>query len=105
MTLTERVCDPRYVIGQINYGGRVTDDLDRRCLMSVQGQYYTTAVIDDSYAFTPSKTYFAPPAGDLGSYRTAVDAWPLNEAPEVFGMHPNANITFQLQETRREKYR
>lgn len=91
----------KYVIGQINYGGRVTDDLDRRCLMSILGQYYTTAIMDDAYTFTPSGAYFAPPEGDLGVYRAAVDAWPLNEAPEVFGMHPNANITFQLQETRK----
>lgn len=43
-----------YVIGQINYGGRVTDDLDRRCLMSVLRQYITPRVLDDDYKFTPS---------------------------------------------------
>ncbi len=34
-----------YVIGQINYGGRVTDDLDRRCLMSVLRQYVAPRVV------------------------------------------------------------
>ena len=58
-----------YVTGQINYGGRVTDDLDRRCLMSILKKYYLERVLDDEYRFTPSGTYYAPPEGDLKSYR------------------------------------
>jgi len=90
-----------YVTGQINYGGRVTDDLDRRCLMSILKKYYLPDILDDSYRFTPSGTYYAPPEGDLFSFRDYLEKLPLTEAPEVFGMHPNANITFQLQETRK----
>ncbi len=45
-----------YVIGQINYGGRVTDDLDRRCLMSILRQFITKNVLDDAYRLTPSGT-------------------------------------------------
>lgn len=90
-----------YVIGQINYGGRVTDDLDRRCLMSILRQYVTPQVLDDAYRLTPSGTYYVPPDGDLDSYREYIRGLPVTEAPEVFGMHPNANISFQLQETRR----
>lgn len=90
-----------YVIGQINYGGRVTDDLDRRCLMSILRQYVTPRVLDDAYRLTPSGTYYVPPDGDLDSYREYIRGLPVTEAPEVFGMHPNANISFQLQETRR----
>ena len=58
-----------YVTGQINYGGRVTDDLDRRCLMSILKKYYLPDILDDSYRFTPSGTYYAPPEGDLFSFR------------------------------------
>ncbi|KAJ9531756.1 hypothetical protein QJQ45_021904, partial [Haematococcus lacustris] len=91
-----------YVVGQINYGGRVTDDLDRRCLMSILRQYMTPRVLDPSYRITPvSGTYYIPEDGPLESYREYLRALPASEAPEVFGMHPNANISFQLQETRR----
>jgi len=90
-----------YVTGQINYGGRVTDDNDRRLLMSILRRYYVPSILDDSYAFTPSGTYRAPPEGDHASYVSYIKSLPAMEAPEVFGMHANANISFQLQETRK----
>ena len=79
----------------------MTDDLDRRCLMSILKKYYLEAVMDDEHRFTPSGTYYAPPEGDIQSYRDFINDLPLAEAPEVFGMHPNANITFQMQETKK----
>ena len=41
-----------YVTGQINYGGRVTDDNDRRCLMCILAQYFTVNVLDDTYKYS-----------------------------------------------------
>jgi dynein heavy chain len=70
--------------------------------MSILRQYVTPRVLDDAYRITPiSGTYYVPPDGSLDSYRDYLRALPATEAPEVFGMHPNANISFQLQETRR----
>jgi dynein heavy chain len=34
-----------YITGQINYGGRVTDDWDRRCLMSILSIYITPDIL------------------------------------------------------------
>jgi dynein heavy chain len=72
-----------HVHAQINYGGRVTDDLDRRCLMSILRQYITPRVLDDAYRLTPSGTYYVPQDGPLDSYRDFLRALPLTEAPEV----------------------
>ena len=69
--------------------------------MSILKKYYTENVLSDHYKFTPSGAYYAPPEGDLASFREHINTLPLTEAPEVFGMHPNADITFQMQETRR----
>lgn len=88
-----------YVTGEITYGGRVTDDQDRRCLMCILQQYYTPKVLDDAYTFTQDGTYRVPPETDQNGYMEFVKRLPLTEGPAVFGMHENANITFQLQET------
>ncbi len=39
-----------YVTGQINYGGRVTDDWDRICLLNTLKRYYTLDIASDDYA-------------------------------------------------------
>lgn len=53
----------RYVTGQINYGGRVTDDWDRRCLMSVLGIYINDGILKRGYKFSGSGVYFSPSPG------------------------------------------
>jgi len=90
-----------YVTGHVNYGGRVTDDIDRRCLMCILARYYTKNVVDDDeYKFSESGTYFSPKVGSHDTLMDYLRSLPMIDNPEVFGMHANANITFQLQETR-----
>jgi len=90
-----------YITGHVNYGGRVTDDQDRRCLMSILDTYYAgeKVVNDDGYKFSESGTYYTPPNGSYSALMSYFDNLPMVDNPEVFGMHDNANISFQLQET------
>jgi dynein heavy chain len=88
-----------FVTGHINYGGRVTDDWDRRCLMSMLSIYMVPDILKDGYAFSKSGKYFAPPVGDLQSVKAYIDSLPLEDDPEVFGMHDNANVTFNRNES------
>jgi dynein heavy chain len=88
-----------YLAGECNYGGRVTDDKDRRCIMSILADFYNPAIIKDDYRFSPSGTYYAPPAGTLENMREYVRSLPFYEGPEVFGLHDNANISCAISET------
>ncbi|ETV90921.1 hypothetical protein H310_14407 [Aphanomyces invadans] len=101
--LTEQPTIPwdalRYVTGQINYGGRVTDDWDRRCLMSILNGFYTPQVLDDSYTFSSSGTYYAITAHNYASVMAYFESLPVHAAPEIFGMHENANVTFERNES------
>ena len=49
--------------------------------------------------FSPSGQYYAPPHSDYQSYVDYVRELPLIPHPEVFGLHENADITKDNQET------
>ncbi|XP_065937642.1 dynein axonemal heavy chain 3 isoform X7 [Magallana gigas] len=89
-----------YLTGQCNYGGRVTDDLDRRLITSLLEIFYNEKLIfDDTYKFSPSGLYFAPPKGSYDEYVEYIRKLPLIPHPEVFGLHENADISKDQQET------
>ncbi len=47
-----------YTAGHINYGGRVTDDHDRRTLMSILGDYYNPTVCAPEYKYDETGIYY-----------------------------------------------
>lgn len=51
------------------------------------------------YRFSAAQQYYVPKVGSVEQYRSYIDSLPLNDDPAVFGMHENANITYQSQES------
>lgn len=88
-----------YVTGIINYGGRVTDDNDRRCLITTLEKYYCPDNLTDEYFYSDSEKYRAPAYGSAESYREYINQLPAEDSPEVFGLHDNANIAYQRAES------
>ena len=44
-----------YLTGEVTYGGRVTDDLDRRCLHSLLQKFYHPRALETGYNYSPDK--------------------------------------------------
>ena len=88
----------QYVIGQIVYGGRVTDAFDRRAMMSILGNFLRPEMLIDEFKMTESGVYPVPKLGNLETYKDDIRKLPIHDHPEIFGMHENANIAFQLQD-------
>ncbi|KAH8057234.1 dynein light chain binding protein [Aureococcus anophagefferens] len=95
----------RFVTGHINYGGRVTDDWDRRALLCILGIYFNERVMEPKdggyvdYAFSASGIYKPATTGPLEEHQAYFDTLPAVDQPEIFGMHENANITFNRAES------
>ena len=88
-----------FITGEITYGGRVTDSWDQRCLRTILNRFFSPKTLDDGYRYSESGIYYCPDGSLLKDYRDYIEALPLSDEPEIFGMHDNANITFQMQET------
>uniref|UniRef100_A0A3Q3VIP2 Dynein axonemal heavy chain 1 n=1 Tax=Mola mola TaxID=94237 RepID=A0A3Q3VIP2_MOLML len=90
----------KYTAGEINYGGRVTDDWDRRCLLSMLEDFYCPAVLTDDHVYSSSGVYRQIDTNlDVKGYLGYIRGLPINDTPEVFGLHDNANISFAQNET------
>lgn len=82
-----------FIIADINYGGRVTDDNDKRLISTILKHYMSKETLEDGYKFSESGNYCSPEAGVQADYLNQIDKLPHNAGPEVFGLHDNAEIT------------
>ncbi|CAG5890787.1 unnamed protein product [Menidia menidia] len=89
-----------YLTGECNYGGRVTDDKDRRLLLSLLSIFYNWELIEqDCYNLCEGNLYYVPTHGPYQTYVNYIRSLPICADPCVFGLHSNADITKDNQET------
>ena len=63
---------------------------------SPSGGYNCYNTITTFRIFSSIGVYYAPDADTIQAYRDYVESLPFNDEPEIFGMHENANIAFQV---------
>jgi dynein heavy chain len=58
----------RYMVAEANYGGRVTDPMDRRSISIILQDYYNSDMLKEGHKISESGKYFVPPDGSLANY-------------------------------------
>jgi len=95
----------KYLIGECNYGGRVTENFDRRCLTTFLKEFVRPEVLKPDHPFSTSGLYTS--CNTVGDPKTGesrdeivdfVKEWPATATPEAFGMHANADIAKDKKE-------
>lgn len=88
----------RYLIGEAMYGGRVTDDNDRRVLNTYLKEFMGDFIFDTNQKFYFSQSdfdYVIPyEAEQKEQVEIEIDKIPLFTNPGVFGLHSNAEIQY-----------
>jgi len=79
-----------YVIGQLNYGGRVTDKWDRRLLISLLKRYFSQEINKPGFNF--GEKYSSPDFnGTLASVEDVISKWPVTTEGIDVGLSRNAS--------------
>ncbi|OEH76364.1 dynein gamma flagellar outer [Cyclospora cayetanensis] len=94
-----------YMIGEVQYGGRITDDLDREMFSTYTRKWLTDDLFKPGFCFNNTPTsphefrYKVPQGTDISAFRDYVNTLPYVDQPSIFGLHVNADLTFRLQES------
>lgn len=75
---------------EANYGGRVTDPMDRRLIKIILKRFYSEDIIKDNFKLTKDGVYKIMDNPNFDSTLDYIKSLPLNDSTEVFGLHPNA---------------
>ncbi|CAL1542606.1 unnamed protein product [Lymnaea stagnalis] len=80
-----------YLTGEVTYGGRVTDDWDRRCLISLLSKFYNRALFEPNYSYDSAHMYHPVPTTlSFNSVFSFIEELPNYDRPDIFGMTENA---------------
>merc|ERR1712224_768814 len=85
----------------VQYGGKITDDWDRRLFNTYGKSWLTERCLSADSQFMPGRdTYMIPVANDIEVYRKYIETLPLVGDPELFGLHANADLVYRTTQTK-----
>uniref|UniRef100_A0A8C3V2Y5 Dynein axonemal heavy chain 17 n=1 Tax=Catharus ustulatus TaxID=91951 RepID=A0A8C3V2Y5_CATUS len=91
--------DLRYLVGEIMYGGHITDDWDRRLCRTYLEEFIKPEMLEGELCLAPG--FPLPGYMDYNGYHQYIDDALPPESPYLYGLHPNAEIGFLTQRSER----
>eukprot|EP01041_Mallomonas_annulata_P002980 gene2980-5847_t len=97
----------QYMVAEVQYGGRITDDLDRRLFSAYTEAWLSVSTLSSNFNFNPDHpinrmpdnfTYSIPNYLEIDEFMSYIQKFPDVDPPEVLGLHPNADLTFRFKE-------
>ncbi|KAH0574694.1 Outer-arm dynein gamma [Spironucleus salmonicida] len=82
-----------YMIAEVHYGGRITDDYDRRLMMAYTQEFLNNRISDQEFKFAPRHTI--PRTNNLQQILDYIQLLPSIDTPNVFQMSANADLAFR----------
>lgn len=79
-----------YMAAEANYGGRVTDPMDRRLIKIILKKFYSPTILEKDFRMTKDGTYKILNEPTFGESLHYIKNLPINDSTEVFGLHQNA---------------
>ena len=79
------------MLGEVQYGGRVTDDFDKRLLNTFTSTWFCEGLLHGHFELY--KGYKAVSSRSLPIVNESINSLPATDTPQVFGLHSNADIT------------
>eukprot|EP00397_Hematodinium_sp_SG-2012_P000031 GEMP01000031.1.p1 GENE.GEMP01000031.1~~GEMP01000031.1.p1 ORF type:complete len:4639 (+),score=1050.01 GEMP01000031.1:391-14307(+) len=91
----------QYMVAEVQYGGRITDDLDRELFNGYSLRWFCDEAFKNTFAFNnyvSDYTYKIPEGLEIVNYREYIDTIPPVDPPTIFGLHTNADLTYRLKD-------
>jgi dynein heavy chain len=87
-----------YMVCEVQYGGRITDTLDRVLFGTYGSTLLTPKIFDPAFEFSPG--YKVMKFGEIPKYQETIETMKDEDHPNVFGMHGNADLTYRTKVTK-----
>ncbi|XP_008181522.3 dynein heavy chain 2, axonemal [Acyrthosiphon pisum] len=89
----------RYLIGNIFYGGNITDIWDKRLLDTYINQFFNdNSITINFYKLSSLINCHVPENGTLQSYKDFIKTLPCEDVAQTLGQHSNADVIYLTRE-------
>jgi len=95
------------MVSEAQYGGKITDSVDRILFKTYTMVWLNKDTCGEGFAFNPKVPvgkipdnfqYTVNNYADINQYHNYIKSFPEIDSPEIFGLHPNADLTFRVKE-------